>query len=222
MARLAPLLAEHFTVISYDRRGRGDSGDTAPYAKEREVEDLEALIKEAGGSALMFGMSSGAILALEAAARGLAIKKLALYEPPFVGNDSHYRPLDYFAQLKKLIAANRRGDAVKLFMTMVGMPAVLVAIIRLTPMWSKLKALAPTLIYDATIMGDGLLPTERLASVTAPTMVIDGGKGPAGMHDAAQALADVLPNAQHHTLEGQTHDPNPKVLAPVLEEFFAI
>ncbi len=105
---------------------------------------------------------------------------------------------------------------------MVGMPAVLVAIIRLTPMWPKLKALAPTLIYDATIMGDGLLPTERLASVTVPTMVIDGGKGPAGLHDAAQALADALPNAQHRTLEGQTHDPKPKVLAPVLEKFFAI
>jgi pimeloyl-ACP methyl ester carboxylesterase len=221
-AQLAAFLAPHFTVFHYDRRGRGDSGDTPPYAVEREVEDIEALINEAGGTAFVFGGSSGAVLALEAAARGLAITKLALYEPPFNSGDDNARRAseNYTKQLTALLAEGRRGDAVTLAMTTWGAPAEAIAGMRQTPIWSMFEAVAPTLAYDNAIMGDGSVPTERMASVTVPTLVIDGGASPAFMHNAAQATADTLPNAQRRTLEGQTHDVAPEVLAPVLEEFY--
>src|SRR5258708_27094946 len=222
---LAALMAEKFTVFTYDRRGRGDSGNTPPYAVEREVEDIEALINEAGGSSFVYGISSGAALALEAANRGLPIKKLALYEAPFIVDDSRPPiPNDYLAQLNGLISEERRGDAVKLFMKLVGVPAVFVAIMRFMPAWSKLTAVAHTLPYDITIVQDNErgkpLPAERWASVTVPTLVVDGGKSPAWMRHGMQALADVLPNATHRTLEGQTHMVKPNVLAPALVEFF--
>ncbi len=223
-AQLAALLAPHFTVFHYDRRGRGDSSDTAPYAVEREVEDLGALIAEAGGSAFVYGMSSGAALALEAASRGLAITKLALYEPPFIVDDSRPRlPEDFATQLTELVSSGRRGDAVELFMTKAAeVPVEVVAQMRHAPIWPEVEAVAHTLIYDTTIMGDNnALPTERVASVTVPTLVIDGGESPMWMRNAAQAVADALPNAQRRTLRGQTHDVAPEALAPVLEEFFA-
>jgi len=223
-AQLAALLAPHFTVFHYDRRGRGDSSDTAPYAVEREVEDLGALIAEAGGSAFVYGMSSGAALALEAASRGLAITKLALYEPPFIVDDSRPRlPEDFATQLTELVSSGRRGDAVELFMTKAAeVPVEVVAQMRNAPFWPAVEAVAHTLIYDTTIMGgNNALPTERVASVTVPTLVIDGGESPMWMRNAAQAVADALPNAQRRTLRGQTHDVAPEALAPVLEEFFA-
>jgi len=221
-APLAALLAPHFTVFNYDRRGRGDSGDTAPYAVEREVEDLDALIKVAGGLASLFGTSSGAILALEAAAHGLAITKLALWEPPFsVDDDGPRRHKEYVTRLAELLAAGRRGDAVALFMKQVGLPPEFVAQARNAPWWSATEDLAHTLAYDAAVMGDSAVPTERVASVTVPTLVMDGGASPAHLRNAARALADVLPRAQHRTLEGQTHAVDPEVLAPVLEAFFA-
>ncbi len=221
-AHLAELLAKLFTVFHYDRRGRGDSGDTQPYAVEREIEDLEALMKEAGGSAFVFGMSSGGVLSLEAAARGLTIKKLALYEPPFNAGDDNARQAaeNYTKQLSALLSEGRRGDAVALAMTTFGAPTEAVAGMRQTPVWSLFESVAPTLAYDNTIMGDGSVPTKLLASVTVPTLVIDGGASPAFMQNAAQATADALHNAQRRTLEGQTHDVAPEVLAPVLEEFF--
>ena|SRR5215216_1031341 len=221
-AELAEFLARHFTVIHYDRRG--DSSDTEPYAVEREIEDHEALIKEAGGSALVFGMSSGAALALEAAASGLNITKLALYEPPFVAVDDrgHRPPEDAASQLTELTSSGRRGDAVEFFMTkVIGMPIEAVAPMRQAQMGPALEAVAHTLAYDVTIMGDWSVPTERVASVTVPTLAIDGENSPASLRHAAQAVADALPNAQHRTLEGQTHDVDPDALAPVLEEFFA-
>ncbi len=216
-------LASRFTVLTYDRRGRGDSGDTAPYAVEREVEDLEALIVQAGGSASVFGCSSGAVLALKAAARGLAITKLALYEPPLIVDDSRPRPpADLAAQLAELISAGRRGDAVELFQTKgVGIPADVVAQLRHAPFRPALEAMAHTLVYETTILGDQSVPTELAASVTIPTLVIDGGDGPASMRQGAQALADALPDARHRTLKGQTHDIVPEVVAPVLDEFFS-
>jgi pimeloyl-ACP methyl ester carboxylesterase len=223
---LAPLLAERFTVINYDRRGRGDSTDTAPYAVEREIEDIEVLIEEAGGSAHVFGISSGAALALEAANRGLAIDKLALYEAPFVVDDSRAPvPDDYLQRLEGLVASDRRGDAIRLFMRQgVGLPAVFVAMMRIMPAWSKLKAVAPTVIYDATIVDDYQkgrpVPSDRWTSVTMPTLVTVGGKSPDWMRNAMRALANVLPNARHSTLEGQTHIVKPQALAPVLVEFF--
>src|SRR5947209_9662324 len=221
-AQLAALLAQHFTVFHYDRRGRGDSSDTQPYAVEREVEDLDALIKESGGSAFVFGMSSGAALAIEAAACGLAITKLAFYEPPFNSGDATGRQAseNYTRQLTALLTEGRRGDAVALAMTTWGAPAEAIAGMRQTPVWSLFESVAPTLAYDNAIMGDGSVPAERLSSITVPTLVIDGGASPAFMQSAAQTLADALPNAQRRTLEGQTHDVAPDALAPVLEEFF--
>jgi pimeloyl-ACP methyl ester carboxylesterase len=221
-AQLAALLAQHFTAFHYDRRGRGDSSDTQPYTVEREVEDLDVLIKEAGGSAFVFGMSSGGVLALEAAKRGLAITKLALYEPPFNSGDEHARQAseNYTRQLTALLSEGCRGDAVALAMTTWGAPAEAIAGMRQTPIWPLFESVAPTLAYDNAIMGDGSIPADRLASLTVPTLVIDGGASPAFMQSAAQAVALALPNAQRRTLEGQTHDVAPEALAPVLVEFF--
>jgi pimeloyl-ACP methyl ester carboxylesterase len=223
---LAALLREHFTVFTFDRRGRGDSGDTAPYAVEREVEDIEALINEAGGSAFVYGVSSGAALALEAAKQGLAIKRMALYEAPFIVNDSRPPiPKDFVEQLDRLIAADREGDAVRLFMKLVGVPAMFIVLMRFMPAWSKLTAVAHTLPYDITLVQDYQrgkpLPAARWASTTVPTLVMEGGKSPEWMRQGVQALASVLPNARLRTLEGQTHMVKPNVLAPALLEFFA-
>jgi pimeloyl-ACP methyl ester carboxylesterase len=221
-AQLAALLAQQFTVFHYDRRGRGESGDTPPYAVEREIEDLAALIHEAGGQAAVFGMSSGGVLALDAAAGGLAITKLAVYELPYNSGDEDARQAAerYTRQLRALLAEGRRGDAVALAMTTWGAPAEAIAGMRQTPIWPLFEAVAPTLAYDDAIMGDGSVPTERLASITVPPLVMDGGASPAFMHNAAQAVAHTLPNAKRRTLEGQTHDVAPQVLAPVLVEFF--
>lgn len=223
---MTPLLAPHFTVYTYDRRGRGESGDTAPYAVAREVEDIEALINQAGGSASVFGISSGAVLALEAA-RQLPTKivKLALYEPPFIVDNGHPPlPDEYVAHLNELVAAGRRGDAVEYFMTAaIGLPAEAVAPMRDMPMWPGMEAVAHTIAYDGAIMGDTMsgssAPLQRFASVAVPTLVLDGGASPAYMHNGAHAIAEVLPNARYRTLDGQTHEVAVEVLAPVLDTF---
>jgi pimeloyl-ACP methyl ester carboxylesterase len=223
---LAAKLAPRFTVYTYDRRGRGESADAAPYAVDREVEDIEALIDAAGGRAHVYGISSGAVLALEVARRGAAIDRLALYEPPFIVDDSRPAiPADYRAQLDACIESGRRGDAVRLFMRQVGVPSVLVALMRLAPAWSRLEAVAHTLAYDAEVMGEtqagAPLPAGRWAGVTTPTMVVVGGKSPTWFHHGTGALADALPNADHRVLDGQTHMVKAKALAPLLSEFFA-
>jgi pimeloyl-ACP methyl ester carboxylesterase len=222
-AKLAALLSPHSTVLHYDRRGRGNSGDTLPYAIEREIEDIDALIQEVGGSASVFGMSSGAVLALRAAAAGLAIKKLALYEPPFnSGSDEDLQmSANYTRQLTTLLKEGRRGDAAAFARQYFGTPAEMVAGMRQMPMWPLFEAVAPTLAYDNAIMGDGSVPAELLANVMTPTLVMDGEASPAFMHKAAQAAAHYLPNARHRRLPEQTHNVDPEVLAPVLEEFFA-
>jgi len=222
---LAQLLARNFTVYTYDRRGRGESGDTAPYGLDREIEDIDALIKVAGGSAYVYGISSGAALALEAASRGLPIRKLALYEAPFIVDDSREPiPADYLTRLSNFIANNRRSDALRLFMKSVGAPAIFVAVMRLMPAWSKLKAVAHTLPYDISIVHENQrgnpLPAGRWNGLAAPTLVVDGGKSPTWMRNAARALAAAL-NAKYRTLEGQTHMVKAQALAPVLTEFFA-
>ncbi len=228
--QLAELLSKHFTVLNYDRRGRGDSSDTPPYAVEREAEDIEAVIDAAGGSAFVYGISSGAVLALEAASRlPTKVKKLALYEPPFILDDSRPPlPKDYVAQLDAAIAADKRGDAVEIFMTKaLGIPEEYLAPMRADPSWAETEAVAHTIAYDGTIMGDTMsgkpLPTARTkqwAKATMPTLVMDGGNSEAFFHTAAQALVDVLPNAQHQTLAGQDHGVASDVLVPVLVEFF--
>src|SRR6266571_2849279 len=222
---LAKLLARSFTVYNYDRRGRGDSGDTRPYAVAREIEDIEALIDEAGGSAYLYGHSSGAALALEAALRlGKKVKKLAMYEAPY-NDDAEAKQAwkEYLKQLTEALAADRRGDAVALFMKYVGTPADQIEAMRHAPAWPLLEAIAPTLAYDhAAILGeDASVPTERAAIVTAPTLVMYGGASFAFMYNTAQALGRAIPNAQVRTLEGQTHDVDLDVLARVLMEFFS-
>ncbi len=221
-APLAAQLSEHFTVFNYDRRGRGASGDSTLYAIEREIEDLAALLNEASGSPFVFGYSSGAVLTLKAAASGLALSRLALYEPPFLLDDGFPKlAQEISVRLTELLSSGRRGDAVELYQAeMVGIPAEIVAQLRQAPFRPALENIAHTLVYDATLIGDMPVLAGQLPSITVPTLVISGGSSQARMCSAAQTLADALPNAQHRSLEGQTHDLVPAVLAPVLEEFF--
>ena len=220
-AELAALLAPRFTVFHYDRRGRGDSGDTAPFAVEREVEDIGALIDEAGGEAALYGMSSGGALALEAAARGLAVTKLAVYEPPFTDDDGRIDPSPELADgVAAMVAEGRPGDAVALFMTSSGMPADAVAQMRQAPFWAGLESVAHTMPYDLALMGDTTLLTERAPSVAIPTLAIDGGDSPPWGRLSADAVAAAVPGAERQTLAGQTHEVASEVLAPVLAEFF--
>ncbi|MFD3658896.1 alpha/beta fold hydrolase [Streptomyces sp. 24-1644] len=227
--RLAGLLAEHFTVINYDRRGRGASADSAAYAVEREIEDIAALIEYAGGSASVFGSSSGAVLALRAAAAGLKVDKLALYEPPFsVTSDGFGPPAGFAEQIDALIAQDRRSEAVKTFMVKAqGMPSFMVGSMRLMPgVWSSLKGMAHTLPYDIAVMGDTQqgkpLSPEPWSATSAPTLVLTGSKSPDGFQRAAKELAGVLPDASHRTLNGLNHGAvamAPKKLAPELIGF---
>lgn len=219
--QLAELLAADFMVLNYDRRGRGDSGDTPPYAIQREVEDLHAVIAEAGESAAVFGNSSGGVLALRAAAAGLPITRLALWEPPFMTDpDAPRRQQAYTAQLTELLAAGRRGDAMALFMKTVGLPEEMIAGMRHSPMWPGMEALAHTLVYDATVMGDSTVPVGLVSSVGAPTLVLHGSETGAWAASSAQALTATLPAPQHHTLKGQGHNVAWDVLAPELRAFF--
>ncbi len=226
-AKLAafPLLAQHFTVFHYDRRGRGDSTDTQPYAVKREIEDLEALINEAGGLAFVSGISSGAALAFDAAlALGGKIKKLAMYEPPYNDDATARRAWKGFRkQLEEALAEGRRGDAVGLFMMLLGMPADQLDGMRQHPMWPMFEAVAPTIAYDAAVVGEeASVPTRRAARVAVPALIMDGGATEFPfMHVTAVALANAIPNAQHRTLEGQTHEVAAEAIAPVLVEFFA-
>jgi pimeloyl-ACP methyl ester carboxylesterase len=219
---LAKLLEQEFSVITYDRRGRGASSDTAPFAIEREIEDLEALIVEAGGSAAVFGYSSGALLATKAAARGLPITRLALYDPPYAVLASRGGPpVDHAARLAELISTNRGGDAVEYFQqVIVGIPPEIVAQLRHAPFRIALEAIAHTLVYDAAITDDQSLVAE-LPSVTVRTLVMASGASPSELRNAAHALATALPNARLRVLEGQTHDLVPEVVAPVVREFLA-
>lgn len=227
---LAQALASHFTVYDFDRRGRGESGDAPPYAMEREIEDIEALIDEAGGSAFLYGMSSGAVLALEAASRFPGkVKGLALYEPPYITDDSRPPvPDDYPEQVTTVLAQGKRDKAVEMFMTAVGVPDEFVPMMREDPSWAEMEAVAHTLPYDFTILR-GLqsgkpLPPERVrqwTAATTPTLVIAGGNSEPFFHDAADLLVKILPNAERATLEGQDHAVSGEALAPMLTAFFA-
>jgi pimeloyl-ACP methyl ester carboxylesterase len=227
-ADLAELLAESFTVYSYDRRGRGDSGFTEPYAVEREIEDLEAVIGAAGGGAHVFGHSSGAALALETAARGVTVSKLAIYEPPYIVDDSRPPlPEDYIEHLEKLVAAGKRREVVRYFMTAaVGMPAKMVEPMLDSPMTEAMMPLAHTVSYDGRVMLRGSvygqpLPAEWRDAVTIPTLVLDGGNSPNWQHSSCRALVRLLPDVSYRTLEGQDHAVAPEAITPVLEEFLS-
>ncbi len=226
MPHLAELLAPHFTVYTYDRRGRGESSNGKPFAVEREVEDIAALVDEAGGNAFLYGISSGACLALEAALKlGKQTAKLAMYEPPYNSQKGALQQWrEYRQELNKVLSEGRRGDAVVLFMKLVGTPADAVEGMRKSPMWPMFEAVAPTLAFDAAELGDDRVPPlERAARVSVPTLVMDGGANLTFlpfMHETVTALAEAIPHAQLCTLEGQTHDVKAEVLAPALVDFF--
>jgi pimeloyl-ACP methyl ester carboxylesterase len=224
-AQLAELLAASFTVLSYDRRGRGDSGDTRPYGVAREVEDISALIDEVGGAAGLFGHSSGATLALEAAAQlGGKVGKLALYEPPHTDDPADRKPwATYIAQLTEALAAGRHGDAVALFMRFVGLPDEQIAGLRQAPFWPGMEAVAPTLAYDHTgVLGpDRAVPAARAAGVPTPALLMYGDASFPFMRETAEKLTRAMPDARLRVLAGQTHDVDQAILAPILAEFFA-
>jgi pimeloyl-ACP methyl ester carboxylesterase len=221
---LAPLLAEHYTVYAYDRRGRGDSSDTPPYAIAREVDDLRALVDEAGGAAFAVGVSSGASLALQAAASGVPFTKLALYEPPFVKADPQAQPTEVMrARLQEYLSASDRAGAVKYFLgDIVGVPRpflfVMPYVMRTT--WKRNESVAHTLPYDLTLSTDWSVLTDRRASIVAPTLVIGGEKSPERLRDAVSTVSRALPNAQARMLPGQDHQLRAHVVEPVLREFF--
>jgi pimeloyl-ACP methyl ester carboxylesterase len=221
MPKIAALLGEHFTVYLYDRRGRGESGDAQPYAKLREIEDIEALIGVAGGSVFAVGLSSGAALALEAGASSARIKKLAVYEPPYMVDNPGFAQVDHAGNLRALVAAGRRGAAVKYFMRMVNVPAPFIFLMQLMRgMWRKLKAVAHTLPYDMAIMGDWQIPAARLAKLGTPTLAMYGGKTETRLKRGIEELVKVLPNVRQQVLPGQTHNVNAAVLVPALVAFF--
>jgi len=222
---LAQLLSPHFTVINYDRRGRGGSGDTPPYSVGREAEDLAALIEAAGGQAQLYGHSSGAALVLEAAlVLGDRVGRLALYEVPYNHEPSFQLAWQaYLADLRPLLAEGRRGDVVARFMRQVGTPAAQIDGMRRAPFWPELEAIAPTLAYDhAFLLGpEGSVPVDRVAGLDQLTLLISGGASCPFMHETALTLEAAIPNATAMVLEGQTHEVDAAVLAPVLIDFFA-
>lgn len=221
LPELAELLAAEFTVYNYDRRGRGDSGDAAEYDVQREIEDLAAIIEAAGGSAYVYGTSSGAALALRAAAAGLPISKLVAFEPPYVVDDSRPQiPRSWVSDLQAL----GPGDAVKYFMTKgIGLPGFVVAMMKLMPAWKGMKAVAHTLPYDAAMLGDNCfgqpLDPAQWATIEAPTLAVNGGKSPGWMRTSVRAMASAVPGAKHEEVPGQNHMIKASAIAPVISGF---
>jgi hypothetical protein len=222
-AQLASLLAPHFTVFNYDRRGRTDSGDTPPYAVSKEIDDLNTVIGVAGGSAMLFANCTGGMLALEAIAQGAAITKLALFEPPYIIGDAR-PPLapEFHPDITKMIESGRLGDAVTYFLESgIGMPPEIVHNVQSMEIWPLLENLAPTLLYDMAIGGDLSLPIDRVRVVTVPALVMDGERSQPWLHAATAALVDALPHATHHTVDGITHTIEAEAIAPVLQGYLA-
>ncbi|MFI2778895.1 alpha/beta fold hydrolase [Streptomyces sp. ALB3] len=220
-AALAALLVPRFTVVTYDRRGRGVSGDGGPYTVRREIEDLAAVVAATGERVSVFGMLSGGALALEAQAAGLPVDLLAVYEPPYTpGTTGLLYKSRCTARLHRLLADGDRGGAVELYLSRTGVPEDTITRMRRAPLWSGLEAVAHTLAYDDALLGDGSVPAARFASVTARTLVVTGGFSTAQAHATTLALAAAIPRARHRTLTGQTRELAPHVIAPVLAEFF--
>jgi pimeloyl-ACP methyl ester carboxylesterase len=219
---LANELSKHFNVITYDRRGRGESGDTQPYSVGREIEDIEALIDQVGEPVYVYGFSSGSVLGLKAAARlGEKISKLAVFEPPFGPDDDKSRQEfgEFAGQMAELLKSNRRGDAVAFFLSDM-VPADLLEQMRQSPEWPLMESVAPTLAYDNEVMGDGSVPFEDAKAATMPALVLDGGESPEFKREAADALARAMPRAQRKTIDGEMTLVTPGVLAPMLVVFF--
>ncbi|THG33423.1 alpha/beta fold hydrolase [Naasia lichenicola] len=222
MRPVAAALSDAFTVYAYDRRGRGESGDTAPYAVQREIEDLLAMIAVTGGPSLVFGSSSGAALALEAAMAGAPISRLAVWEPPYVATGKAEAEPDHVANSTALVEAGRPGDAVTYFLTkMVGAPAFVGLIMKLNRrIWRKMQAVGHTIPYDARIMDGFVAPAERLAAIGQPTLVALGGRAKPNMRAAVLAVADAVPNAEFRELPGQMHNVATTAISPLLREWF--
>lgn len=218
LSGLVEPLSSEFGVLTYDRRGRGESADTPPYSVEREVEDLTALVEAAGGSARLYGFSSGALLAMHAAAAGLPVARLGLMEPPLQEDADPARPSSLTTELAELIEAGRNGDAVEHFNRSIGVPEEMVARMRQSADWQKLEAVAPTLVYDCTI-SDATTPAV-LGAVEAPTLVLDSSGSSEDLSGWAASVASQLPDARHRSLAGEWHTVADEVLAPVLIEFF--
>ncbi|HMH32071.1 MAG TPA: alpha/beta hydrolase [Puia sp.] len=222
--RLVPLLSNHFTVFSYDRRGRGESTDTKPYSVEREIEDLEAIVGATMESPFVCGFSSGAALLVRSVAKGLPVNKIALFEPPYTAvNAADAPPEDAAARLLGLTDQGKRGEAVKYFMTKVmGMPAAIVFLFRLfgKSIWKKNEGVSHTLSYDIAVMGNFGVPKEIISKINVPTIVIGGEKSPKKLADAVNAAAQGIPGSKIILLKDQSHNVSMKVLAPVLIDFF--
>ncbi|MFF9523355.1 alpha/beta fold hydrolase [Streptomyces achromogenes] len=220
---LAERLAERCTAVVYDRRGRGESGGTAPYAVDREVEDLAALADAVGGDAALFGVSSGGALVLRAVAGGVPATRAAVYEVPYADHlaDGAAREAAYKERLTEALAGGRHGDAVELFLRQTGLGEEMIQRARQSPMWAGLETLAPSLAHDDAVMADGLLPRDLLARIPVPVLALAGGASPEWMHRAGQAVAEAVPQGTYRVLPGQTHMVEPDVLGPVLAEFFA-
>jgi pimeloyl-ACP methyl ester carboxylesterase len=218
---LAQALTAGRSVYAYDRRGRGDSGDTAPYAPHRELEDLGALIDEAGGHAALFGHSSGGGLALAAAAAGLGVTRLAVFEPPYTTPSPEVSETGALArEIERLVAAGERGEAVELFQRSIGIPAEVVEQLRHAPFRPALDAIAHTLAYDLAVMGTGVVPTDLLGKIHVPTLVVVGGDSPEPLQVAARGVVAVVDGADLAVLDGADHSAGTDVLAPVLSAFF--
>jgi pimeloyl-ACP methyl ester carboxylesterase len=216
--RLIGLLATDFTVFHYDRRGRGDSGDTLPFAPEREVDDLAALIDDAGGSACLYAFSSGGLLAVQAAAHGLPVRKMALLEPPITPEEDAEEQRAFTAGLSQLLAAGRRDAAVEYYLAGIGVPEEILDGLRGSDSWAAMEAVAATLLYDCLI--SEATPYELLASVTTPSLIIDSEGSSDDLTSMAALVAQGMPNASHRSLTGAWHGVPDEVLAPVLIEFF--
>jgi pimeloyl-ACP methyl ester carboxylesterase len=214
------LAAEGFTTVDYDRRGRGRSGDTQPWALGREVEDLAALIKAVGAAAALYSNSSGADIALAAASAGAGVTALALYEPPFFAGRSF---TTHLAALRALLADGKNDEAMRYNLTsVIGLPAGVVDGMAQAPWWAAMVAAAPTLLYDHAATHEINLDPDwrgRWAKVTVPTIVCSGEQSFPGMAEAADAVAAALPNASRRILAGQGHRPTPEAMVPVLVEF---
>jgi pimeloyl-ACP methyl ester carboxylesterase len=232
MTELAELLSARTTVINYDRRGRGDSTETTPFshatAVQREVEDLAAIIEAEGGTASLWGWSSGGALALEAAKADIGVERVSVYEVPYMVDPSHNRPTsDYAARLDELVAAGDRNGLVKHFMrNAIGIPAPFVAAMRLMPMWKQLRTTAHTLPYDWEALGaermyGAALDPEHFADITVPVQVVHGSKSPEVLQKGSRALAEVLPEAELRELQGVSHNVKMDLLVPVIANFFA-
>jgi len=226
MRPLAEALKDRFAVVTYDRRGRGQSSNTLPWSFDREIEDIEALLAAVGGSAFVYGCSSGGALALEAANRLPGITKLIAYEIPYIVDASRDPMTDQkLAQLDAFVAAGRRGDSVKLFMRFVGVPGFVLFIMPFMGAWKKLTGIAHTLPYDLAMVGPyergQPLPRDKWSGVRIPTLIMDGGKSPQWIRNAMKSLSAILPNARYRTLDGQTHMVVAARQAPVIKDFLA-